>query len=325
MNFTTHVMFGLLIGTLFFGPRPEIVLLVGVGSAIPDLDREYAFFSRDKYRDSQLHRALCHNYFFMGLLFLVSPFIALGAFLHTVLDALTTAKDRGVEWLFPFSRVVKVAANDEKGNQFPGINPKKVYFYQNDPIELTRKSDKDLAERKPAPWRRTYGPALSGGLLDQGIFFGSLVLFILYAVFTYSQTGHILAQGFTRNFEIPFVIGAIGIAMNMAAGEIDRRKEIKKPGYERPPRIYETVFGASLGLMLFSIALAAYLNASLVERLYTPVLPYIFIGAVIVCAISVTLVKAYSIGPFVRLRHHSEAKKGDDSSIEKSEDEPVIV
>jgi hypothetical protein len=322
-------MFGLLVGTLIFGPRPEIVLLVGVGSAIPDLDREYAFFSRDKYRDSQLHRALCHNYLFMGLLYLVSPFLALGAFLHTILDALTTAKDRGVEWLFPFSRLVKSAANDEKGNRLPDVKPKTIYFYQNDPIELTRKSDKDLAEKKPAPWRRTYGPALSGGLLDQGIFFGSLGLLIVYAIQNYIQTGHLI-HNVPGTFELPFIVGAAGISLNMLAGEIDRRKEIKKPGYERPPRVYEIVFAVSLALMFFAIALGAYLNSGYVESVYAPLLPFVGIGAVVVVAITFVLIKAYSTGPFVRLRHHSEAKeekRGGEGggSIEESEDEPIII
>lgn len=47
MNFPTHVMFGMLIGALFFG-KMEIILLVGIGSAIPDMDREYGFFSKDE-------------------------------------------------------------------------------------------------------------------------------------------------------------------------------------------------------------------------------------------------------------------------------------
>ena len=40
MNFPTHVMLGIVVGALFYG-KPEIILLLGLGSAIPDLDREY--------------------------------------------------------------------------------------------------------------------------------------------------------------------------------------------------------------------------------------------------------------------------------------------
>ena len=91
----------MLVGALFFG-KLDLILLIAIGSAIPDMDREYGFFSKDYFRYHHIHRALCHNFLFLGILYLVNPFIALGAFLHTLLDALTTTKDRGVEWLYPF-------------------------------------------------------------------------------------------------------------------------------------------------------------------------------------------------------------------------------
>jgi hypothetical protein len=162
MNFTTHVMFGLLLASIFFG-KPEIILLVGVGSAIPDLDREYGFLSKESFRNVQVHRALFHNFVFLGFLFLINPFLALGAFLHTFLDALTTARDRGVEWLYPFSRLIKRAVYDNSGNKME-LDPKeKIYFLQNEIQILTNKTTKDLKPSgPPLPWRRTYGPALSG-------------------------------------------------------------------------------------------------------------------------------------------------------------------
>jgi len=45
MNLSTHIMFGILVGALLFG-KPEIALMIGVGAAINDLDREYVFFSK---------------------------------------------------------------------------------------------------------------------------------------------------------------------------------------------------------------------------------------------------------------------------------------
>jgi membrane-bound metal-dependent hydrolase YbcI (DUF457 family) len=53
MNLSTHIVFGIIVGALLFG-RPEIALMVGIGSAINDLDREYGFlakspFDADKY------------------------------------------------------------------------------------------------------------------------------------------------------------------------------------------------------------------------------------------------------------------------------------
>src|SRR5271169_2004743 len=98
MNLTTHVMFGIAIGAVFFG-KPPLMLLIAIGSMIPDLDREYGLLSQESFRHHQVHRALFHNFVFLGFLYLVNPFLAIGTFLHTFLDALTTAKDRGVEWL----------------------------------------------------------------------------------------------------------------------------------------------------------------------------------------------------------------------------------
>ena len=111
MNLPTHITFGALIGALFFG-RWDIILLVGIGSILPDMDREYGFFSKDYFRNHQLHRALYHNFVFIGIVFLINPYLALGAFCHTLLDGINTAKDRGVEWLYPFSRLVKKARYD---------------------------------------------------------------------------------------------------------------------------------------------------------------------------------------------------------------------
>jgi len=94
-------MFGALIGALFFG-RLDIILLVAIGSVLPDMDRRYGFFSKDYFREHQFHRALCHNFVFIGIVFLISPFLAIGAFCHTLLDSINTARDRGVGVALPF-------------------------------------------------------------------------------------------------------------------------------------------------------------------------------------------------------------------------------
>jgi len=309
-------MFGLLIGAIFF-VKPEAVLLVGIGSALPDLDREYAYFSREKFRNHQTHRALCHNYLFLALVFLVNPFLALGAFLHTALDALTTVKDRGVEWLYPFSRLVKKAAHDEHGTRLKDIAPDKVYFYQYDPIEITHKSDKDLKEEEPKPWTRTYGPALSGGLMDLGIFVGSFVLFLLWVAWTSITTGTVAGlnpHSYQFGVMLPVVIGSIGIAGNMLVGEIDRRK---RDGDDSKPRpLYEAFFFVTLFLMFFAVFLGAYLNPSAVEA-YEPYVVPIIIGAIATVLIAVGMPKVYK--RFGRIEHHTE--KG---STEKDDDIVIV-
>ena len=162
MNLSTHIMFGILVGALFFG-RPEIALMVGVGSTIPDLDREYGFFSKESFRLRQIHRALFHNFLFIGIVYLINPFFGIGAFFHSFLDSFTTTRDRGVEWLYPFSRMVSKAVYDSDGNKLP-LDPKhRIYFLSNDFPGLTRRTTKDIKPGEiPVPNRRTYGPALSG-------------------------------------------------------------------------------------------------------------------------------------------------------------------
>src|SRR4030067_1713152 len=116
MNLHTHVMVGILVGALFFG-RTEIMLMIGIGSTIPDLDIEYGFFSKESFRRRQIHRALFHNFLAIGILYFINPYFGIGAFLHAFLDSLTTTRTRGVEWLYPFSRLVTNAVYTSEGTR----------------------------------------------------------------------------------------------------------------------------------------------------------------------------------------------------------------
>jgi hypothetical protein len=296
MNFPTHVMFGVLVAALFFG-KPEIILLVGVGSAIPDLDREYGFLSKESFRNRQVHRALFHNFLFLGLVYFINPYLALGAFLHTFLDALTSARDRGVEWLFPFSRLASKAVYDLDGNRLE-LDPKtKIYFVQNDLPILTKKTTKDL---KPGeltrPWRRTYGPALSGRLLDQGIFIGSVaitLLLLLFSVLGVQQFIDITIPPVNFPFILPLFIGAAGIVMNFAVGEIDRKKLAKN---FKPDREYKGLFYLSIGIIIFSVVLAALMNPQVVISKAGEI-PYIAAGIALVCLVAFVTLKTSSSKP----------------------------
>jgi len=289
-------MFGVLLASVFFG-KPEIILLVGIGSAIPDLDREYGFLSKDSFRNVQVHRALFHNFLFLGLLCLINPFLALGAFLHTFLDALTTARDRGVEWLFPFSRLVKKSVYDNDGNRLE-LDPKeKIYFAQNEIQILTKKTTKDLKPSGPLlPWRRTYGPALSGRLLDLGIFVGSLgltLLLLLFSVLGFHQFIDITFRLIDLSFYLPLSIGAVGIIVNFVGGEIDRKKLAKN---FKPFSLYKFLFYLSAGDMIFAVALGAIMNPQIVISMLR-MIPYIAAGVALVSAVSFTILKTYSSKP----------------------------
>lgn len=296
MNFTTHVMFGVLIAAVFFG-EPRIILLVGIGSAIPDLDREYGFLSKESFRNRQVHRALLHNFLFFGLLYLINPFLALGAFLHTLLDALTTARDRGVEWLFPFSRLVKRAVYDNEGNRLE-LDPKqKIYFLQNEIHILTKKTTKDLKPSGPLlPWRRTYGPALSGRLLDLGIFVGSLgltLMLVLFSALGLYKFIDLTIRPIDLSFDLPVVIGAFGIILNFIGGEVDRKHLAK---HFKPDPIYKALFYLSIAVMILAVVLGGIMNPQSVILTINKI-PYIAAGIAIVLFVSFVVLKANSSKP----------------------------
>ncbi len=165
MDLPTHAAFGLAIGLVFFG-HPEAAVLVMIGAILPDLDRDWL---GKKYAigEEQRHRAILHNVFIVAISFLVSPFLALGAFLHMLQDSLTTANDKGCEWFYPLSRLVKLGKYNADKEQMT-LDPKeRIYFLQEDPED---------ADTGPAiPWRRVYGPAQNSMILDRIFLIGSLI------------------------------------------------------------------------------------------------------------------------------------------------------
>jgi hypothetical protein len=295
MNFTTHVMFGLLVGGLFFG-SPEIMLLVGIGSAIPDLDREYGFLNKESFRRREVHRALCHNVLFIGIVYLINPYLALGAFLHTLLDAFTSARDRGVEWLYPFSRLVKKAVYDFDGNKMELDRKNRIYFVQNEIPVLTEKTTKDLKPNvQPQPWRRTYGPALSGKLLDKGIFVGSGALTLLLILFStlgvHPFINLSLSQVILPSFILPFIVGSAGVIVNFLAGEMDRKKLAKK--FVKSDTTYKVIFFFSIGIIILALILGGIMNPKVVNETVS-IIPYIIVGIVVLVLVSLLILNFYS-------------------------------
>ena len=279
MNLSTHIMFGILVGALLFG-RPEIALMVGVGSVINDLDREYGFFSKEAFRRRQIHRALFHNFLFIGVVYLINPFFGIGAFLHSFLDSFTTTRDRGVEWLYPFSRIVTKAVYDSDGTKLPIDSKHKIYFLSNDFPGLTRRTTKDIKPGEiPVPNRRTYGPALSGKYLDRCIFFGSIaivLLMILFSVLGLRQFIDFTTRNETLSVIVPLLIGSIGVFLNFFVGELDRKKLVKT----RSGKPYKFSFGMSIGIMIFAIVLGGVLNPATVFATLR-MLPFIATGIVV--------------------------------------------
>lgn len=217
----THAFFGLAIGLVFFG-HPEFALLVALGALIPDLDREYWFVPVSVYRDEQLHRALLHNVFVMGLFYLVSPFLSLGIFLHMLLDSFTTSKDRGCEWFWPLSRLVKRGLYNYNMKPQP-LDPKeRVYFYQEDVKAAIEYAEPDLPEPE-SPWRRVYGPALNSNLLDRGVLCGAIGITIVWMLTQYFSNSTLLLDNLSKCGLL--LVAYFSIIALFIGGELDRRDQ----------------------------------------------------------------------------------------------------
>jgi membrane-bound metal-dependent hydrolase YbcI (DUF457 family) len=221
VDLPTHAFFGFAIGLIFFG-HPEIAFLVGLGSLVPDLDREYWFVKSSVYRDEQLHRALLHNVFVIGLLYLLSPFLALGVFLHMLLDSFTTSKDRGCEWFWPLSRLVKRGLYDSNMEPQPIDPNERIYFYQEDVNAVIEYAEPNLPEPE-SPWRRVYGPALNSNLLDRGFLSGSIILTVVWLLTQYYSNPALLSNSITKY--IPHIVAYGSVIALFLGGELDRRDQ----------------------------------------------------------------------------------------------------
>jgi hypothetical protein len=290
LELPTHVVFGVAVGFVFFG-RPEIALLVGLGALLPDLDREYWFIPTKQYRDEQYHRALLHNVFIIALAYLVSPFISLGIFLHVFQDSFTTAKDRGCEWLYPVTRLVKRGRKDANGDDEP-LDPREhVYFYQEDPKGLLEEADPDLRVPgdRPCPWRRTYGPALNSQLLDRGFLFGSIAIIVVWLFASGAAHPTISLSSFTQTC-VPCLVGYLAAGIVFAAGELDRRdraEPLRAPGlaFMKKPLL---VAGIALGCYcVFLFWTEMWMNLQAIVTNWVSVL----LGVLVVALVCLVLIK----------------------------------
>jgi hypothetical protein len=292
MDLPTHLFFGLAVGLLFFG-HPEFAFLVALGALIPDLDREYWFVKVSVYRDEQLHRALFHNVFVMALFYLVSPFLALGIFLHMLLDSFTTSKDRGCEWFWPLSRLVKRGLYDY--NMKPQtLDPKeRVYFYQEDVKAVIEYAEPDLPEPE-SPWRRVYGPALNSNLLDRGFLCGAIGLTMVWILTQYFSNSTLLVDNLSKC--VSLLIACFSIIALFIGGELDRRDQeapfgktqldpLRKVSFLKFPLVILGGFLAVLWLILYRKEILA--NLELISSNWIPILA----AGLIVTISSIAIVK----------------------------------
>lgn len=259
MDLPTHFAFALAVGLIFFD-RPEIALLVALASLFPDLDREYWFIPKKRYADEQIHRAGLHNVFIMCLTYLISPFFSLGIFLHILQDSFTTVKDRGVEWFYPVTRLVKRGLFDGNGKQ-EKLDPKeKIYFYQEDSQGLVKKADPDLREYgcNPVPWRRVYGFAQNSQILDRGFLYGSIVVILIWR-FAPGNISHLQSWSTIPTGQYLAVLVAYASVLTLfVAEELDRHDKSPSQKIKRLNFVKYMIF--VFGLILFGIWIILFRN-----------------------------------------------------------------
>jgi|GEM_PF-352714 len=218
MNLNTHIAFALAVGLVLFHNDLSLAVLVGIGAALPDLDREYIFTRRAIFARYQLHRALFHNLFFASAVTLFNPYLGLGVFLHMLLDMLTSPTDRGIELFFPLGRLVKGIKMDYEGRVRTSGG---IMWLLEDPVRLiNRTADVGLRETVKMPWLRVYGPFKNSRLADWTIFYFS---FLFIQLFEINDLLNWWIQFLSTVF-LKYTFITIGIVLFYGIGELWRKK-----------------------------------------------------------------------------------------------------
>ncbi|AGJ62179.1 metal-dependent hydrolase [Saccharolobus islandicus] len=284
MNLHTHIVLALAFGLIFFHNDITLAVLVGIGAAIPDLDREYVFTKRKIFAKYQLHRALFHNIFFALAVVYFNFYLGLGIFLHMALDLLTSPTDRGVELFFPLGRLVKNYELDYDGNI---RKSRGIMWYLEDPMRIINKTaDPGLKEVVKMPWIRIYGPFKNSRLVDWMIFYSSFVFIQLYELNHLAEWWKI----FLYTVFVKFTFIVIGIVLFYFTGELWRRRLQFQNLNNKLKYVILGVMALGLSLILFQGI-----------NLYLPMKPIINFNTLVLIIVSM-LVGLFLAYIHVRLR-----------------------
>jgi hypothetical protein len=294
LDLPSHLAFGLAVGLVFFGSNPEIALLIGLGTLIPDLDREYWYVRQQTYADEQYHRARFHNVFLIAIGYLLNPFFSLGIFLHMLQDSFTTAKDRGVEWFYPLTRLVKRGMYDSNMSPSTPDPNANIYFYQEDVLGYANAADPDLREgTQPVPWRRVYGFAQNSHLLDRGFLFGSLAVIAIWFAFPLGFAHVNQFADYLKSSGPIWYVGYLAVFVLFAAGETQRRDKLPRLPQLKPIQAPLFVTGIAL-LALWGVLFRLEILANLENILANPI--PLLAGVVAVPLVVFILVKYHTRG-----------------------------
>jgi hypothetical protein len=298
MNITTHGIVAFVLGIVMFR-NVELAVIVVMGAVIPDLDREYGFFSRDFYKACQLHRAGLHNFVVPAILWIFNPLLALGALSHYFLDVFTSATDRGIEFLFPLTRGVSAwlygiegdTTNGEKAFKYAikkqeKSTTRKLQWWVEDPWRLLYKtSEFDLSEPTPQPWRRSYGPFRNSRIVDWGIFTGSVIFLLLLMVPATLRTTFYSVDGLGLQ-SAWFILAFGGIGFYFLLGEKSRKAATPQPAVANWPTGIALVIAAICFFTggFFAGVFSAHWPSSVIIDLLVAGIGSVFLGLIIAYA-----------------------------------------
>jgi hypothetical protein len=210
-----------------------------------------------------------------------------------LLDSFTTSKDRGCEWFWPLSRLVKRGLYDANMEPQP-LDPKeRVYFYQEDVRATIEYPEPDLPEPE-SPWRRVYGPALNSNLLDRGFLYGALGLIVVWLTTQYFSNSVLLLDNLSTC--VPQLAAYFSIIALFLGGELDRRDQeapfgktqlepLRKASFLKIPLI---ILGGVLAILW--LILYRYMILENLEIISSNWIPLLAAGLIMVM-VSVAIVK----------------------------------
>lgn len=172
-----------------------------------------------------------------------------------------------------------------QGKPDPNVN---VYFYQEDVLGYANAADPNLREgEQPVPWRRVYGFAQNGHLVDRGFLAGSLAVITIWLAYPIGLAHARQFSEFVESNPI-WIIGYAAVAFLFAAGETQRRDKLPKLPQLKPFQVPLLILGIAL-LAIWGVLFRFEILSNL-ENILTDPIPLVA-GVVAIPIVSFILVK----------------------------------
>ncbi len=153
---------------------------------------------------------------------------------------------------------------------------------------MVNKADQDLREigPDPVPWRRVYGFAQNGHMLDRGFLFCSTAVLLVWVLRSPNISNFaLLLNGFVFNW---LFLGYLGVGALFASGETDRRDRTPRLAFLKPVRWPLLILGT--GLFFSWVALSWLSILRNIDGVLTdPLAVLLYVSAVVLAAVAAVL------------------------------------